>query len=291
MASETIVAVFETVTEAEAVASQLRAAGIASSAIEVHKPADIRERDADTAPQQGSSGFWAWLFGEEYQSERAKYDETIARGGAVLSVVVSDAEAHDAYAVIAEHHPLDIDERTAAEPVSHSSTAGVGLTSPVTAPKTGPASLHGSVSAAGTGAVAHDVEVVPLAEEELTVGKREIAQGTARIRRFVVERPVEEQIKLRAERLLVQRRPVSGDATTTADAFTDKVVEVRETSEEPVVDKTARVFEEVVIGKQATERVETVRDTVRREDVEVVQSGAPTERASPSAIPESRNRP
>jgi stress response protein YsnF len=47
------------------------------------------------------------------------------------------------------------------------------------------------------------------------------------------------------------------------------VVEVRETSEEPVIAKTARVVEEVVIGREATERTETVKDTVRREEVEV----------------------
>jgi stress response protein YsnF len=35
------------------------------------------------------------------------------------------------------------------------------------------------------------------------------------------------------------------------------------------VSKQARVVEEVVVGKEATERTETVRDTVRRTDVEV----------------------
>ena len=61
------------------------------------------------------------------------------------------------------------------------------------------------------------------------------------------------------------RRPI-----TDAD-FTDKVVEMTETSEEAVVSKAARVREEVVIHKEATERTETVRDTVRREDVEITK--------------------
>ena len=37
----------------------------------------------------------------------------------------------------------------------------------------------------------------------------------------------------------------------------------------PVIAKEARVVEEVVVGKTATDRVETVTDTVRRTDVEV----------------------
>jgi stress response protein YsnF len=41
------------------------------------------------------------------------------------------------------------------------------------------------------------------------------------------------------------------------------------TDEEAVVGKTARVKEEIVVHKEATDRVETVRDTVRRQDVEI----------------------
>jgi stress response protein YsnF len=86
----------------------------------------------------------------------------------------------------------------------------------------------------------------------------------------VVERPVEENITLRDERVKVERRqPNDTTAAPLAGAFEERVVEVRETAEEPVVAKTARVVEEVVVGKEATERTETVKDTVRREEVEV----------------------
>src|ERR1700728_3552258 len=44
-----------------------------------------------------------------------------------------------------------------------------------------------------------------------------------------------------------------------------------ETSEEAVVSKTARVPEEVSLRKEASDRVETVRDTVRRDEVEIEQ--------------------
>ena len=53
-----------------------------------------------------------------------------------------------------------------------------------------------------------------------------------------------------------------------------------ETGEEAVVGKTARVREEVHLRKEAVDRVETVRDTVRREDVAIenVSGAVPVER-------------
>jgi uncharacterized protein (TIGR02271 family) len=122
-------------------------------------------------------------------------------------------------------------------------------------------------------------EVVPLAEEQLTVGKRLVNRGTTRIRRFVVETPVEEAVTLRSERVSVERRPVASDTKATDADFTDRTIEVTETNEEAVVGKTARVKEEVVVNKAATDRVETVRDTVRREDVEITRDDQATERS------------
>src|SRR5439155_4351294 len=52
-------------------------------------------------------------------------------------------------------------------------------------------------------------------------------------------------------------------------AFESGTTEVIEHAEEPVVQKEARVVEEVVLTKGATERPQTVRDTVRRTEVEV----------------------
>jgi stress response protein YsnF len=54
-----------------------------------------------------------------------------------------------------------------------------------------------------------------------------------------------------------------------AGAFEERTVEVHQTAEEPVVSKTARVAEEVVVRKDVTERTETVRDNVRREEIDV----------------------
>jgi stress response protein YsnF len=65
------------------------------------------------------------------------------------------------------------------------------------------------------------------------------------------------------------RRAVS-DSTPLRDVdWTDKTIEITETAEQPVVTKTARVAEEVVIRREGSDHVETVRDTVRRQQVEL----------------------
>jgi uncharacterized protein (TIGR02271 family) len=90
-----------------------------------------------------------------------------------------------------------------------------------------------------------------------------------RVRRYVVERPVEKEVSLRSERVTIERRRPIETTGAPGQAFEEHVVEVHETEEVPVVEKTARVVEEVAIHKEETERTETVRDTVRREGVEV----------------------
>jgi len=107
-------------------------------------------------------------------------------------------------------------------------------------------------------------------EEQLEVGKRAVEKGGVRVTRTVEERPVEEKVNLRDEHVNVERRPANRPITAADDrAFTEGTIEVTETQEQPVVSKTARIIEEVVINKDVNERTETVRDNVRRSDVNV----------------------
>jgi hypothetical protein len=85
----------------------------------------------------------------------------------------------------------------------------------------------------------------------------------------VVERPVEEQVHLRDERVVVEHRPASGEHATGDDGFQEREFEVVERHQEPVVAKKARAVEEVVVHKDAKDRVETVRDTVRETKVDI----------------------
>ena len=127
---------------------------------------------------------------------------------------------------------------------------------------------------------------IPVIKEDLEVGKREVQGGGVRVESKVTERPVQEQVNLREEHVKVERRPVDR-AASAADlgAFKEGTLEVTEKREVPVVSKTARVVEEIVVGKQATDRTETVRDTVRETDVKVDQLGGATASAAGTAAP------
>ena len=107
-------------------------------------------------------------------------------------------------------------------------------------------------------------------EEQLNVGKRVVQRGGVRVHTTVSSRPVEEKINLREKNVTVNRRPVDRKVLD-ADMknFKDGDFTVTTQTEEAVVGKTSRVVEEVVIDKEMTERTETVRDTVKRTDVEV----------------------
>ena len=106
-------------------------------------------------------------------------------------------------------------------------------------------------------------------EEQLNVGKRVVQRGGVRVHTRVTERPVEEQVTLREENVTVNRRPADR-AVSDADMknFKEGDFNVTTKAEEAVVGKQSRVVEEVIINKNVTERAETVRDSVKRTDVE-----------------------
>jgi uncharacterized protein (TIGR02271 family) len=112
--------------------------------------------------------------------------------------------------------------------------------------------------------------VIPVIEEELQVGKRTVETGGVQVKTSVTERPVEETVNLREENVTVDRHPVDR-AVTDADinAVKDGDFTVTERAEKAVVGKQARVVEEVVVGKDVTERDKTITDTVRRTEVDV----------------------
>lgn len=110
---------------------------------------------------------------------------------------------------------------------------------------------------------------LPVIEEQLRIGKRAVQTGEAQVHTTVQETPVEETVRLREEKVNVERRPVDRPVENAPAAFREGTIEVTEMAEVPVVGKEARVVEEVVVGKEVREREETVRDTVTRTDVEV----------------------
>ncbi|HEX8473257.1 MAG TPA: YsnF/AvaK domain-containing protein [Pyrinomonadaceae bacterium] len=117
---------------------------------------------------------------------------------------------------------------------------------------------------------------IPVVEEQLEVGKREVERGGVRVESRVTETPVEQQVNLREERVHVERHPVDRPVGDAENLFKEGTIEVTERGEEAVVSKQARVVEEVVVNKEVGERTETVSDTVRRTDVDVKEVGGTT---------------
>jgi stress response protein YsnF len=119
-------------------------------------------------------------------------------------------------------------------------------------------------------ALDRDLDVI---EEQVSIGKRPVQRGGVRVRTFIVERPVSEQVQLREERIDVSREAVNEPVTpSAADAtFTEEEFVVTAQGEEAVVGKEARVVERVHVGKVADTRTETIEETERRRDVEVQQ--------------------
>jgi uncharacterized protein (TIGR02271 family) len=158
-------------------------------------------------------------------------------------------------------------------------TTNTGSTVPPISPETGMTDFDAdgsmrsdrTVDVTGTDARLTDrgEEVIPVAEEQLRVGKRDVSHGRVRIRSYVVETPVEEQVTLREERVAVERRPVDRALGDAEQAFQERTIEAEERGEEAVVSKEARITEEVVVRKEAEQRTETVSDTVRQTEVEV----------------------
>ena len=114
------------------------------------------------------------------------------------------------------------------------------------------------------------VERAQSIEEELRVGKQQVTGGK-RLVTSITEREVEKPVTLHEEEVEVERsredRRLSPDEAD--QAFREETVELTATSERPVVSKEARVTGEVALRKRAVERREVVRDTVRRQDVDV----------------------
>ena len=277
MTEETIVAVYDTAAHAEAAIADLRAAQVPETAISRH--AGQTDTSGVTTQPVREQGFWASLFGGETEHDTAVYDRSLDTGSSV--VVVKGTPGHDVEAVMAileRHSPIDIDERGAGYELTSANrtTATAATTTSVVSGGAGSgfvAPLGSDVPPVGTAPAVPGGrnETIQLAEEQLAVGKRIVNRGGTRIRRYVVETPVEESISLHDEKVTLERRPVSDGRPITDGSFSEKVIEMTESAEEAVISKTAHVVEEVGLRKEAVDRIETVHDIVRKEQVEVDQ--------------------
>jgi stress response protein YsnF/uncharacterized membrane protein len=192
------------------------------------------------------------------------YAEGVRRGGTLVTVNSPDNLASRVSAVMNAHHAVDVGERAA----KWRETGWKGFDAG--APALSAAEISRERTLYGNRDLNRGQVAIPIVEESVSVGKREVERGGVRVSSRVVERPVEQQVNLRDEHVKVERhavdRPVNASDRA---AFREGTMEFKETVEEAVVAKTARVVEEVVINKDVTQRTQTVRDTVKKTEVNV----------------------
>jgi uncharacterized protein (TIGR02271 family) len=238
MAYEKIVAFYDRGEKAREAARALERSGFGSSDINVSDRESLSDKDFR------DGDVWQRLLGRSVSDqESAAYRRTISSGGAVLTLRARDTEVSRAMSILDVHGPLNLNDRSSTQ------------TS---------ATLPTATTRADTGE-----QVLRLAEETIDVSKRQVTTGKSRIRRFVTEKPVEQQVTLHEEHCEVARRAVTDPKLTRDIDWKDQTLEVTETSEQAVVSKTPRIAEEVVIRRRGSDHVETIRDTVRRQQVEV----------------------
>ncbi len=190
----------------------------------------------------------------------------------VILQQLSDSDANQAADILDRHNIVDINSVGQGFGQT-SSTTGFTQTEQTTSTST--AGMSTGASSRRSGSYQGGEMVIPIVEEQLEIGKREVEGGGVRVNTHVEQVPVNEQVTLRDEEVHIERRRVNQplDAATAGTAFQEGTFEVTETDEQAVVSKEARVVEEVVVSKDVQQRTETVQDTVRRTDVDVEEVG------------------
>ncbi|HEX8417685.1 MAG TPA: YsnF/AvaK domain-containing protein, partial [Methylobacterium sp.] len=209
------------------------------------------------------------------EADAHTYAEGIRRGGTLLTVRADDAHSTKVMDILEEHGSVDMDEREQTWR-SEGWTGGTSATGATTASTTG--AHAGTTAASTTGATAGMAaaalgtsatqartgqdragierdETIPVVDEQLRVGKREVEHGRVRVRSYAVETPVQEQVNLHQENVQVERRPTDRALNASDEAlFRDRTIEATERQEVPVVSKEAHVVEEVGLRKESTDR-------------------------------------
>jgi uncharacterized protein (TIGR02271 family) len=262
MSHEKIVTLYDTAEHADAARRTLEMRGFS--------PSEISSVSNKTLAAAGETlrepGLWRRLFGRDITAHEATvYGQTVEAGGVVLTVRAAEADVARAMAILNAHQVVDVQKRAMEQGLISSTPTREATTSAPTQP----------IKRAVADALGRE-EVLRLAEEELSLGKQLIQEGTTRIRRFIVEKPVEAQITLHEEHVKVVRRAVADPGSLQDIDWTERTVEITDTIEEPVVKKTSHIAEEILIRKEGSDHTETVRDTVRRQQVEVESLPAET---------------
>jgi len=232
------------------------------------------DNDADDdRHESGVARFFRNLFGDD-DDDAGRYSRAANSGKTIVTVhAQSRDQAERAADILDDCGAVDVDDDANESDYSTTGAAPVGAFNETTGTTITPdttAGLTRDYDVTDTTDTGTTDKTIPVIEENIEVGKRTVQTGGVRVRSRIVEKPVEEELRLRQERVYVERNPVDRPASE-ADftTFKEGEMEVTEHAEVPVVNKEARVVEEVSLGKDVDTRSETVRDTVRKTEVDV----------------------
>ena len=265
MAQEKIVTLFDSAIQAEAAKRNLVKAGFSDR--------DISLISGERLQQEGQSirhpSLWQRLFGHDVDKDEADvYTRAMDKGGVVLTIRTEEEKLARAMTILHSHDSVDVPSRM-------QSSVGNGTAAPGINPTAGKqfagetndrlaeplrTSLTGDES---------EADILRLAEEQVEVGKRLVSEGSTRVRRYTVTDTVSEDISLHEQHADIFRRSVNEPALAGEVDWSEKTVEVAETHEQPVINKTTHVKEEVVVRTDGSDRTETINDTVRRQEVDI----------------------
>jgi uncharacterized protein (TIGR02271 family) len=284
----TITALFDSASDALVAKNRLGQLGLAEDQITVIDQQSTSTTQAQTEAESG--GMWAKI--KDFflpDEDRYAYEEAVRRGGYLLTARVDDRQTEEAIRILEHCNAVDLDQRQtewrsqgwAGAPSASSTTVEPTATAGATTSGMSAAAAGAAGRGTGTGMGAEAEQRIALVEERLRVGKREVGRGGVRVRSYLVEEPVHEEVRLRDEHVEVERRPVNETLSRAglapdADLLREQEIEMTESHEEAVVDKQAVVTEEVVVRKRADERVERIDDTVRHTEVDVENLSEPT---------------
>ncbi|WP_312043761.1 YsnF/AvaK domain-containing protein [Erwinia sp.] len=302
MSHEKIVTAFNEVSQAEAAKQKLIVEGIAEKNIDIISGERLRVEDKEIR----HPSFWQRLFGDDVDDDYAsEYSKAIRSGGVLLTVRAPKDEAdhieQELSAFAADYSSLSHTDRDMANRDYAGQTNDRGLLTgdQTSAMNTTTAPMTNTGNTMNNGTLADDTLInerdslrneqdsllnrdrtdlavsetnrdsLKLAEEQVDIGKRQINDGSVRLRRFTVEDEVAEDISLYDQHAEVFRHAVDEPAYLNDVDWSEKTIEVEESHEIPTVAKTTRIKEEVGLRGEETARVETVKDSVRRQEVEV----------------------
>jgi len=240
--SQTVIGIFENTNEAQEAKAYLEANGFSSENVDISNGGSTSYNHTNSTNQEEGFGdrissFFSNMFEDE--DEAKMHTEAASKGTTFTVHTRTEDETLQAVQILDNYGAVDVNE--------YAEKARMGT----------------------------DNGKIQVIKEDLQVGKREVETGGVRLRSRIVERPVEESIRLREEHVNVERTPVDRVATEADFAnFKEGTIEEIEHAERPVVAKEARVVEEVSLGKDVNEREETIKDTVRHTEVDTEDLGS-----------------